>query len=379
MSKKKMNTDLEKYGLNTIIKWVVTLGAITLVVYALWYFRFLVFCIFLAIILSLVGRPLMEALGKVKIKKWKLNKSLCAGITLSVEAIIIGLVVYLFVPMIIAQGQSFADLDMQQMQEYYKVPVKNLENKLLSYNIIPSGMNLQDFISQKIASLFAGLKLPQIASGILSLAGSIIMGVFITAFITFFFLKDAHILTRFIDNITPDKYLKEVHNIINNSRKLISRYFLGVFCEIMLMIILLSIGFSIAKMPSAVLCACVCGCMVILPYIGVVIGGGIGFMIVLTGTLAQNPHADVFALTITYILIFAASKLVDDFLLQPMIYSKSVKAHPLEVFLIIIMAGEIGGVLGMVLAIPVYTFLRIIAKEFFSNWKFIKAMTKEID
>lgn len=379
MSKKKMNTDLEKYGLNTIIKWVVTLGAITLVVYALWYFRFLVFCIFLAIVLSLVGRPLMETLGKVRIKKWKLNKSLCAGITLSTEAIIIGLVVYLFVPMIIAQGQSFADLDMQQMQEYYKVPVKNLENKLLSYNIIPSGMNLQDFISQKIASLFAGLKLPQIASGILSLAGSIIMGVFITAFITFFFLKDSHILTRFIDNITPDKYLKEVHNIINNSRKLISRYFLGVFCEIMLMITLLSIGFSIARMPSAVLCACICGCMVILPYIGVVIGGGIGFMIVLTGTLAQNPHADVFALTITYILIFATSKLVDDFLLQPMIYSKSVKAHPLEVFLIIIMAGEIGGVLGMVLAIPVYTFLRIIAKEFFSNWKFIKAMTKEID
>ena len=79
-----------------------------------------------------------------------------------------------------------------------------------------------------------------------------------------------------------------------------------------------------------------------------------------------------------FVLIFVVVKLIDDFLLQPFIYSKSVKAQPLEIFLVILMAGRIGGIWGMVLAIPVYTFLRIIAKEFFNKWKFIKAITKEI-
>lgn len=142
---------------------------------------------------------------------------------------------------------------------------------------------------------------------------------------------------------------------------------------------MLSISFSIAGFTNAILIACICGIMVILPYIGVIIGGGIGLVILLTGTLAASPHANIFIITLTYICIFTAVKLIDDFLLQPIIYSKSVKAKPLEIFLVILMAGKIGGIIGMILAIPVYTFLRIIAKEFFNKWKFIKTLTKEID
>ena len=65
-------------------------------------------------------------------------------------------------------------------------------------------------------------------------------------------------------------------------------------------------------------------------------------------------------------------------MLQPTIYSERVKAHPLEVFLVILVAGYMAGVLGMLLAIPSYTVLRVLAKEFFSEFSLVKKLTQNI-
>ncbi|MGP1515596.1 MAG: AI-2E family transporter [Bacteroidales bacterium] len=369
----------DKYSINSVIKWILILSGIGIVIYALWYFRFLVLCIFIALILSIIGQPMMNLLSKIKIGHWNCNKSLCSTITLIVEMGIITLVIYLLVPLIISQAQDFSTIDIAKLKNSYSDPLKKVNELISTYNLLPNNLSIETYISESIMRVLNTIKLPQITQLALSLAGRIGMGILIIAFITFFFLKDSHIVNKFIDSITPDKYLNEVHNIIKNSKNLITRYFIGVFCEIILIIVMLSIGFSIAGFDSAILIACICGVMVILPYIGVIIGGGVGLIILLTGTFASHPDVNILSMIITYICIFVGVKLVDDFLLQPLIYSKSVKAKPLEIFLIILMAGEIGGIVGMILAIPIYTFLRIIAKEFFNKWKFIKTLTKEID
>jgi predicted PurR-regulated permease PerM len=369
--------DKNKYS--TITKWVITIAVIAIVVWCIWYFRFLVGCIFIALVLSLIGRPIMDFLEKIKYKKLHLNKAFCAAITLIFEIFIIGTILYFLVPMIISQAMSFSNIDIYKIAGYYSEPIKKIEHALYTYNLLPQSMSLETYVSGKIMAMMNSFKLPTLAASILSIGGNIVMGFFIVAFITFFFLKDSHIVNKFIDSITPDKYLDEVHKIILNSRKLISRYFVGVFIEILFMILLLSIGFSIFGFNNAILIACICGVMVILPYIGVIIGGGFGLMVLITSYLSVNPSTDIVPIILQFVLVFIIAKLIDDFLMQPLIYSKSVKAKPLEIFLVILMAGKIGGVLGMVLAIPVYTFLRIIAKEFFNKWKFIKALTKEID
>ncbi|MBR1626208.1 MAG: AI-2E family transporter [Bacteroidales bacterium] len=369
----------ERYSINSVIKWILIIVGVGIVLYALWYFRFIVLCIFIALILSIIGQPLMNLLDKIKVGSFRFNKSLCSAVTLIVEFGIISSVVYLLVPLIISQAQDFSSIDVNVLERSYAAPLKEVNEFIAKYNLLPDNLNLEEYISNSVMSVLNTIKLPQIAQVALSLVGKLGMGILIIAFITFFFLKDSHIVTKFIDAVTPDKYLNEVHNIIKNSRHLITRYFIGVFCEIMLMIIMLSIGFSIAGFTNAILIACICGIMVILPYIGVIIGGGIGLIILVTGTLATDPNANILVIVITYICIFIGVKLIDDFLLQPSIYSKSVKAKPLEIFLIILMAGEIGGIVGMILAIPVYTFLRIIAKEFFSKWKFIRSLTKGIE
>ena len=69
---------------------------------------------------------------------------------------------------------------------------------------------------------------------------------------------------------------------------------------------------------------------------------------------------------------------IDDFVLQPTIYSSRVSAHPLEIFIVILMAGSVGGVVGLLIAVPSYTVLRVFAKEFFSEVSLVRKLTKEI-
>jgi predicted PurR-regulated permease PerM len=76
--------------------------------------------------------------------------------------------------------------------------------------------------------------------------------------------------------------------------------------------------------------------------------------------------------------VLLCMNMVDGFLIQPFLFSNSVKAHPLEIFIVILLAASLAGVWGMIVAIPTYTLLRIIAKEFLANYKFFKKMTENI-
>jgi predicted PurR-regulated permease PerM len=325
-----------------------------------------------------MGRPLMNLLQKIKFRQLHIGKSVSTTITLSFILGILFSLLYFLVPMIISQATAFSNLDIYTIADYYAEPIKKVETTLREYQIMHDDTSLTDMISQKIMSLFTMFNLTEAANWLFTLSSNFIMGLFVVIFFSFFFLKDSHLLNTFIDAVTPDKHLDEVHTILHRSRNLISRYFIGIFVEIICMIVLLIIGFYIVGFNNIVLIACFCGTFVILPYIGVFIGGVIGLMICLTGFLSIDPNINIAPIIMKFVIVFTIVKLIDDFVLQPLIYSRSVKAHPLEIFVVILIAGKIGGIVGMILAIPAYTFLRIISKEFFGKWKFVRSITKNL-
>ncbi|MBP6429569.1 MAG: AI-2E family transporter [Bacteroidales bacterium] len=368
----------DKYQFPVIAKWAVSIIILLLVLYGIWYFRFLVACIAASIVLSFIGRPLIQVLSKIHYKRFRIGNTLSTILTLITLIGAFSLIIYTLVPLIISQAMNFANIDIYQIADYYAAPIKSLESFLYEYRIMSPNITLETLVSNKILNMFQMFQINDIADVVLGLGTSLIMGFFITVFITFFLLKDSHLLYNFVMGITPDEYIDEVDRIITNTRSLISRYFIGISIEILVMISLFSIGFYFVGFSNAILIAAICGTMVILPYIGVIIGGFMGLIITITGALSIDPGIDILPIIINFLIVFGVVKIIDDFVLQPFIYSKSVKAHPLEIFLIIIMAGEIGGVIGMILAIPTYTFLRILAKEFFSQWKIVQSMTKNI-
>ena len=72
------------------------------------------------------------------------------------------------------------------------------------------------------------------------------------------------------------------------------------------------------------------------------------------------------------------AQLIDNFIYQPVIYSTSIKAHPLEIFIVFLMAGHLGGTIGMLVAIPAYTVVRVMAFRFFYRFKPIQRLNPDL-
>jgi len=145
--------------------------------------------------------------------------------------------------------------------------------------------------------------------------------------------------------------------------------------------LLVTVGLTIVGIGfnHAVVIGLFCGLLNVIPYLGPWMGAAIGVLI----GASLNIDADFMSHTLPLlgfmVLVFASVQVIDNILFQPLIYSSSVKAHPLEIFVVILAAGSMAGILGMILAIPVYTILRVIAKEFFDNMKIVKKLTENLD
>jgi predicted PurR-regulated permease PerM len=116
----------------------------------------------------------------------------------------------------------------------------------------------------------------------------------------------------------------------------------------------------------------------VIPYIGPLIGFVFGITVGVVTHLDLNFYSELLPMLGYMTIVFGVVQLLDNFVVQPMIFSNSVKAHPLEIFLVILAAGMVAGIFGMVVAIPTYTIIRVVAKEFFSQHRFVKKLTENI-
>jgi predicted PurR-regulated permease PerM len=103
-----------------------------------------------------------------------------------------------------------------------------------------------------------------------------------------------------------------------------------------------------------------------------------GLTLGFTSALAAGEYSILPELSIKIAAVVFGVHFLDTMLFQPMIYSKSVKAHPLEIFIVILIGGSLGGIIGMLIAIPSYTLLRVIAREFFYKFRVVEKLTRNI-
>lgn len=359
-------------------KILIICGLLLLVFSILWFFSEIVFYVLIALIISMIGRPLVKKISSLIIKNYQIPESFAALITLVVIILISVMFFILFIPVLVNEAKVIAAIDIQTVMRIYQEPLQKLEVVLKSYNIINQDQTIVAVFTEKIMNMLQLINFSDLFSKTISFAGSVFISVFAILFISFFFLKDAQLFKNVLMMFTPIEYQTELKHVMISSRKLISRYFIGLLLEMLAMCILLWIGLSIIGVKNAFLISFIGGIMVIIPYIGVLIGTAVALVFGITTALSSNVNADILQITWQILVVYGVVKLVDDFVLQPFIYSNSVRAHPLEIFLIILMAGSLAGILGMVMAIPAYTFIRILAKEFFSHLSFVKKLTNKI-
>ncbi len=220
-----------------------------------------------------------------------------------------------------------------------------------------------------------------IFGSIAGILGNIFIAAFSISFITFFFLKDKGLFSDGILLFVPDKYLDKTEHILKSIKKLLTRYFIGIIVQVSGIITLVSIGLIIIGIDfsDALVIGLVVGLFNIIPYLGPVIGASLGLMLGLATNLDIPFYSELLPLLGYMSIVFIIVQVIDNVVFQPFIYSSSVNAHPLEIFFSYYDFWKLMfGITGMILAIPSYTILRVIAKEFFNNLKVVKKLTEKI-
>ncbi len=360
-------------------KWYVWIPFIILVVVFFYFFTDILVYILIALIISLMGHPIVRFLDSLRYKKLKMPHFLSALISLIVVISVLLTLVLLIVPVIINQAQYLSTVDLNGILDSLRGPMASLDLSLRKYGLIAETDSVENMLFTYIGSFLNSVNIKAFAGDLLGMAGKLSVGLFSVIFLSYFFMRDDQLLYKGLKSFTPRDSHDEIARILFYSKKMLSRYFLGLFAELVCVIALISIGMYIIGLENALFIGVLAGIFNIIPYIGPLIGGAIGCMIGLT-TLSPEVFADQSGMLILQMLIvFVTTNLIDEFVLQPTIFSRSVKAHPIEIFIIILMAGTLFGPIGMVLAIPTYTLLRIIAIEFFSHWDFVQNLTQNLN
>lgn len=353
---------------NGILRAIVILLAIALVSYFLFKIQSVIVYIIVAAIISLIGRPLVLFLRL----KLKFNNTVAVVVTMILFiGVFIGLV-GLFIPLIAEQGQKLALLNTTDLEEN----VQNLYNQIINYfefNNIDVEQSIKD--SGLLSKIDFAL-IPDYLNKVVSGLGSFSIGLFSVLFITFFFLKDSKLFEEGIITFVPKDKETRSKRSFNKIKDLLSRYFGGLLLQILILFIIYTVVLLIFGIGNAIVIAFLCALLNLIPYVGPLVSAFLMILLSMSSNLGES-FSDVILPKTSYVMIgFAIAQVVDNFFSQPIIFSKSVKSHPLEIFLIIIISGILFGIVGMIIAVPTYTAIKVILKEFLSEYKVVKKLTR---
>ena len=343
-----------------------------------WFFRNIVVYILVSGVFSIMGRPLVDLFCKIRIKKWSFPRSLSALLTIIAIWGVIILFFIIFVPLVTRQINYFSTIDSEKIVQIVAGPINKIEHLVRSINKdIPQNITIQDYIVKKVAGILNINMIQNFIGSLISILGNVIIAIFSITFITFFFLKDQRLFFESILMWVPDKYVDNVMRALNSIKKLLTRYFIGIVIQSTCIMILITIGMTIVGIDfqQALVMGLIIGILNVIPYAGPWIGLAIAITMGVASHINQDITTVVIPLVTYMIIVEVVTHLIDNIVFQPIIFSNSVRAHPLEVFIVVLAAGFAAGIPGMIFGIPAYTVLRVFAREFFYNFKAVQKIT----
>jgi len=331
------------------------------------FYNVLIF-ILLAIVFASVGSPLMKLLQKIKIKDKACSPSLAAGITLFVLVGIISLGFYILIPFVIKEITVVSSIDPTLYTKVFENWFQQADDFLIKYGFFKDNERISDILVTQMKSFLSTISISQVAGNIFSIAAALLILIFSVIFLSFFALKDKEIFFKMIRRAIPVSFRDNYDRILSQSRIQVVRYFSGVLIDNIIVGVAIGIACYFFKIPNALLIGFLAGLFNIIPYIGPFLAMGLGLALSITSLLPTEPSGEVLTMLFWKMtIIFAVIKGIDTFALTPVIFGKSIQVHPVEIFIVILLAGYLGGVMGMIFAVPAYSLIRIVVKEFFGG------------
>lgn len=355
---------------------------VVLLVLGFWYFRNIVAYVLISGVLSLIGRPLVDLLGRLRIRNWHIPRGIIALVTVMTIWSLIILSLVIFVPLVSEQVNQFSSIDSQRIVQLIESPLRQMESLIAFFNSdLAEEISVQNYVMNKVAQILSAEFIQNFLSSVLSVFGNMAVAIFSITFITFFFLKDERLFYESIMIWVPEKYEEGARRALSSIKRLLMRYFIGIIIQSTGIMILITTGMSIVGLnfSQALTIGLIIGTLNVIPYVGPWLGGIIGVTMGVASNLDASFTGVVLPMVSYMVIVVIITQTIDNLIFQPVIFSSSVNAHPLEIFIVILAAGSFAGVAGMILAIPTYTVFRVIGKEFFNNFKAVKKITSSLD
>jgi predicted PurR-regulated permease PerM len=378
-------------------------------------------------VISMIGAPVMSFLIP------HIGRSGAAFLTLSIFFIITISLTWFLVPPFVNQVQTLANIDQNKIRKTLEEPLKDWEEWLITNKLYLPSKESQDF-QKKIESpqtlvhqivldslktidksgserdLLINVYLPnnviskteyternffsfarsqltnylspqyiqKLVNSILNNLSEIFIALFSIFFISFFFLKEQGLFINMIKAGVPAVYEAQTEKVINETSKLLIQYFVGIFFQVLLITLLISLPLLILGIKNALLIGVLAGMLNIIPYLGPLVALFLAVFITIGSNMDGSFYNELVPTLLKLGIVFVIVRIIDDFIIQPSMFSKRVKAHPLEIFLIVMVGAKLGGILGTLLAIPLYTAIRVFGKNFLSEFKIVQLLTKNL-
>lgn len=323
--------------------------------------------LFISLIVSMVASPIVYFLKR----RLRFNHTVAVLVTLLLFLILLAGFIMLFVPLIITQSENLSLLDTAKLEQDIVNLLNRINDYFSSHNIDAQNLLKEAGITSSLNFNF----IPNLINGLIGTLSGFGVGLGAVLFISFFFLKDRNLFIASAKKILPDAHEDKIINSFRKINYLLSRYFIGLIIQITVLFILYLIVLLIFGVQNAFIIAFITALLNIIPYIGPLIAT----VLVIVFTLLGNMTADNMLATTIYVLIgYTVAQIIDNNVSTPLIFSNSVNSHPLEIFIVILASGFVFGILGMIVAVPLYTVIKVVAKEFFPKNPVVKILTKDI-
>ncbi len=290
-----------------------------------------------------------------------------------VLSIFIGIIL-VFVPIVIEQSYHLGRIDI----EAFKKDIYVMNDQINAYLGVENINILESLQQSELAQSMDINIIPKFLNSVFGILGATLIAVFSILFVSFFLLKDSKLMLNsilvFANKGEEDKFQR----VFNKIKILLSRYFVGLTLQVTVLFILYLLLLSIFEINNPVAIAFICAILNLVPYLGPIFAGILMMLFVISSNLGADFQLIILPKLIYVMLGYGIAQLIDNLISQPLIFGASVRSHPLEIFLVILISGLMFGILGMVVAVPFYTALKVIAKESLSEYKIVKRLTQDL-
>jgi len=294
-----------------------------------------------------------------------LNKKVPKGIAILLVMVgVIVIFIMIITSLVPIIQKQLLDL-VSQLPYYYQIISEQVEKFMQTgfFETIQEQFNKinTDFI-QSITERLNGI-LNFTFSGIgsvVGIIGDIVITIMTMPVILYYLLKDGNKVIPFVTRMFPTRSQHKISVMLNEMNQQVSSYIRGQITVAICVGFTYIIGYTLIGLPYGVTIGMIAGLLTIIPYLGSIIG----LMPALIIGFVTNP-----TLALHVFLVFVIEQLIESRVLQPLILGSSLKMHPVTILIILLAAGKMFGLVGLLIAVPVYAVVKVFITHFFAWYK----------